>query len=341
MSSASDQRSTRLGTLVAAVLGLGLAAWMFRSYGAGKIIELLIRAGWLGIPLIVLFHLTQMLASALGWQSIAAPLESPPRQRTYLLFRWIREAVNNLLPLAQIGGEFVAARLLQRRGEPLAPAVAGLIADLSLEIATQLLFTMLGLALLAQIAGTSELAAWVAKVLLLAALLLGGTIAAFRLGLAATLEKALTGLGRSLLGWPVSARIAGLKAALLACYRARARVLRGATWHLVSWLLGGLEVCLILHFFGADIGIGPGLAIESLGQASKALGFAVPGAIGVQEGGYLAVCSVLGLQPEMGIALSLMKRVREVVWGVPGLILWQRAEAKPPVPTAAMTGGTP
>jgi len=45
--------------------------------------------------------------------------------RVYLLLRWIREAVNNLLPLAQIGGEFVVARLLQKRGVRLAQAVGG------------------------------------------------------------------------------------------------------------------------------------------------------------------------------------------------------------------------
>jgi uncharacterized membrane protein YbhN (UPF0104 family) len=100
-----------------------------------------------------------------------------------------------------------------------------------------------------------------------------------------------------------------------------------AVWHLISWLLGGIEVCLILHFFGSDIGIGPGLIIESLGQALKAVGFAVPGAIGVQEGGYVVVCGLLGIAPETAIAASLVKRVREAVLGIPGLILWHRSEA--------------
>ena len=82
----------------------------------------------------------------------------------------------------------------------------------------------------------------------------------------------------------------------------------------------------MLHFFGHDIGIGPALIIESLGQAAKAVGFAVPGAIGVQEGGYVVVCRLLGISPEMAIALSLVKRLREVALGVPGLLLWHRTE---------------
>jgi uncharacterized membrane protein YbhN (UPF0104 family) len=97
---------------------------------------------------------------------------------------------------------------------------------------------------------------------------------------------------------------------------------------MVSWLLGGVEVCLAVHFLGHDIGIGPGLIIESLGQALKAVGFAVPGGLGIQEGGYVVICRVLGLSPEVAIALSLMKRLREILLGGLGLIFWQRIVAK-------------
>ncbi len=87
-------------------------------------------------------------------------------------------------------------------------------------------------------------------------------------------------------------------------------------------------MCLILHFFGTDIGLGSGLIIESLGQALKVVGFAVPGAIGVQEGGYVVVCRLLNIPPETAIAVSLIKRVREVVLGIPGLILWHRTRSQ-------------
>jgi uncharacterized membrane protein YbhN (UPF0104 family) len=99
-------------------------------------------------------------------------------------------------------------------------------------------------------------------------------------------------------------------------------------WQMVSWLLGTLEVCLALHFLGHDVGLGAGLAIESLGQALKAVGFAIPGALGVQEGGYVMVCSLFGLPPQVAIALSLMKRLREVVLGVPGIVAWRRMAAR-------------
>jgi putative membrane protein len=317
-----------LGAVVGGLVGIGLAAWLLSSYGVLQILEVLAHVGWLGMLLIILFHLPQMWCSALGWQLIAATADGPHpslRWHTYVQLRWIREAVNNLLPLAQIGGEFIVARLLRRRGVPLASAIGGTIADLMMEMATQVLFTMLGVALLVHLVGHSETADVVTKGLLLAALVVAAAFAALWLGLAAVIEKAVLRMGRSL-GWPATAQIGGLHAALVGCFRSPGRVAGSAAWHLASWLLGGVEVCLVLHFFGHDIGLASGMSIESLGQAAKAVGFAVPGAIGVQEGGYVVVCGLLGIAPEVAIALSLVKRLREVVLGLPGLVLWQRTE---------------
>ena len=306
------------------------------------------RAGWLGILAIIAFHLPQMLFSALGWQAIAGPRDrraeggssDGPRLHlpTYLLLRGIREAVNNLLPLAQIGGEFVVARLLQKRGVRLAQAVGGTIADLMVEMGTQVLFTVLGIVLLVHSVGHSEVSELATRALLIATLVLAGAFVALWLGLAAVIERAVLGLGRSF-GWPATVEIGGLHAALTGCFRAPVAVTLAALWHLVSWLLGGIEVCLVLHFFGSDIGFGHGLIIESLGQALKAVGFAVPGAIGVQEGGYVVVCGLLGIAPETAIALSLVKRVREAALGIPGLILWHRTEAQAAVAPATSTRG--
>jgi putative membrane protein len=317
-----------LGAVVGGLIGVGLAAWLLGSYGVLQILEVLARVGWVGMLLIILFHLPQMLCSALGWQVIATNdgLQPRSRLRTYLQLRWVREAVNNLLPLAQIGGEFVVARLLRRRGVPLASAIAGTIADLMMEMATQVSFTVLGVALLVHLVGHTETADVVTKGLLLAALVIAAAFAALWLGLAAVIEKAVLRLGRSL-GWPASAQIDGLHVALVGCYRSPGRVVQSALWHLASWLLGGVEVCLVLHFCGHDVALSSGMIIESLGQAAKAAGFAVPGAIGVQEGGYVVVCGLLGIAPEMAIALSLVKRLREVVLGLPGLIVWQRTES--------------
>jgi len=68
--------------------------------------------------------------------------------------------------------------------------------------------------------------------------------------------------------------------------------------------------------------------LESLGQAVRAAAFMVPGALGIQEGGFVILCSVIGITPDIAIGLSLAKRVRELVLGIPGLVAWQAIEGR-------------
>jgi putative membrane protein len=230
--------------------------------------------------------------------------------------------VNNLLPVAQIGGEFATIRLLQVRAVPLASAIAGTVADLTMEMVTQIVFTLLGLALLLDSVGGGELSNYVVSFVLTAALVAAGFLGAQWFGLARLFETGLLRIGRTM-GWAASAQVEGLHQALVGCYRRPRRVLAATCWHSVSWLLGGAEVCLALHFLGHDTSLGNGIVIESLGQALKAAVFVVPASLGVQEGGYVVICQAFNLSPEVAIALSLMKRLREVVLGVPGLITWR------------------
>ena len=68
------------------------------------------------------------------------------------------------------------------------------------------------------------------------------------------------------------------------------------------------------------------LLVESLGQAIRGAGFAIPGSLGVQEGGYLLIAPLAGLPSDVGLALSLAKRAREILWAFPGLLCWHRSE---------------
>jgi len=332
--------------IVGSAVGIGLSAWLLETYGLGRILLLLRDAGWFGIVAVIGFHVVQILFSAAAWRVVAGMTAVRPTLREYMVLRWIREGLNNLLPVAQIGGEFVAARLLHLRGVMLAPAIAGTVADLTLEMVTQIAFTLVGLALLLHSVGGGTIGGYVAGGLAVAAAIAAGFVGAQWLGLALAVENGLLWLGRSGLGrsmrWNGTTRIAGLHDALIDCYRRPRRVALAALWHMVSWLLGGLEVMLALHFLGHDVDFSSGVIIESLGQALKALGFAVPGALGVQEGGYIVICEVFGLSPEVAIALSLIKRFREVVLGVPGLLAWQRMEQRGRAAlTAPVTGAMP
>ena len=322
-----QSRNIKWAPLLGGAVGVALAAWLLKNYGVRHIVELLGHAGLLGVLAISAFHATQILSSALGWRAFGATGASREPQRIYLLLRWIREGVNNLLPLAQIGGEVVAWNLLRQRGAKSSTAIAGTVADLTMEMVTQILFTILGVVLLVMSGADRSSAAILASGLVLATLFMAALFLALRLGFAAVIEKSLLRLGR-LMGWAGAAHVEGLNQALMECYRQPARVRQAAFWHLLSWLLGAVEVWLALKFLGRDVDLATCLVIESLGQAAKALGFAIPGALGIQEGGYVMVCGAFGLPADLGIALSLMKRLREVILGIPALVAWQHCQTR-------------
>lgn len=70
------------------------------------------------------------------------------------------------------------------------------------------------------------------------------------------------------------------------------------------------------------------LVLQSLGKPARGAAFFVPGGLGVQEGSFMLVGSALGLGPDAGLALSLVKRFRELMMGLPGLLSWQLVEGR-------------
>ena len=113
-----------------------------------------------------------------------------------------------------------------------------------------------------------------------------------------------------------------------AIYRRPGPVLECALWRFVGWLAGALEVWAILWFLGIEASLAEALVLESLGQIIRNAGFAIPGQLGVQEGGFTAIALLLGLGPEVGLAVSLVKRARSLVVGVPILLVWQVVEGR-------------
>jgi len=310
-----------LGLLVGLTLFIGLIVYR----GIGEVAAAL-AAGGLGLFLVAAWHLVPLFADALGWRCLL-PRAQRPTVATMATARWLGESINGLLPVMQIGGNIVKARYIARRGVDVDRAAASVVVDVTLLVSTQLLFTLVGLALLPLVVGGERILLQAGMGAALLALMIWGFYAVQRrglFGLLARLARRLAGEAR----WATLDLDAGaLDHAVSRLYRQRRAVLHAAGWHLVSWVLGAGEVWLALRVLGHPVGFESALLLESLGQAVRAAAFAVPGALGVQEGGYLLLGSLLGIAPETALALSLAKRFRELVLGLPGLLVWQFAPA--------------
>ena len=208
---------------------------------------------------------------------------------------------------------------------------------------TWMIYVLLAAAILVLwLIGRSRVTDEVVGAISVACLVAMGFVGGQWFGLASLFERGLVRLAATF-GWTGMQDIAGLHQKIHALYRAPGPLALALLHQSISWLLGTFEVWLALHFLGHDISLPTALVIESLGQAVKAAGFVVPGALGVVEGGYVVVGGLFGLSPAVCIALSLMKRLREIGLGLPALVAWQWLEHHwvPPARTLPERSGRP
>ena len=298
---------------------IALAAWA----GLAAIGAELRHAAWVVAPATALM-LLQLYLSAIAWRMSVG--EQHPRISRYFRIRWIREAVNGMLPVAQLGGNLVAIRMLVQRGVPGPVAGAGTTLDITIEVVTQLIFTLAGFAMLA----TTEEGAgqpWVLWSLAIMAAGVAAFVAAQRAGLLRIVEALIRPLQRVFPGVTVDS-VRGLHAELMRLHRDRRALLAAGTLHLLAWFIGVVETWIALWAMGVPAGWEAALVIESLGMAARSAGFAVPGALGVQEVGFVVVAALFGIEADQAIALSMVKRARELVVGVAGLVMWQWTEGR-------------
>ncbi len=303
-------------------LATGLIAWQ----GFTVMIEALAVAGW-GLVVVALFHLIPQLADNLGWRLLV--VKSPcPSLYSLTWIRWIREAVDALLPVAQIGGKLVGIRLLMLHRVSGPAAGSSVVVELTISVITQLLFTLLGLGLLVLLTHNSAVTLGVLAGVALGAVGVIGFIVVQRRGLFAMLLKWLSLITSSQRWVSMVGGAARLDEAIQLLYRRQSVLFYSGMWQFLAWILGAGEVWLALYFLGHPVSVMEALFLESLGQAIRSAGFSIPGSLGVQEGGYMILGTVLGLGPETGLALSLAKRVRELLLGIPALITWQWLEGR-------------
>jgi putative membrane protein len=289
--------------------------------GVGQIARTLASAGT-GLLWVSLFHTVPIVASALGWYYVLAPVELPA-MRTVVSARWIAESINQLLPALHVGGNVVRARRLARSGVPGTLAGASVVVDITLHLFAQILFTVLGLSLLLLRVRGAGLDAGLLAGFALSALGAAAFYLMQRRGLFSAMAVVLRRVFRST-DWSALSEGAGAMDAWIGrLYRHRRAIAVSELWHVLSWLLGAGETWLALRFLGHPVELTTALIIESLGEAIRTVAFPIPGALGVQEGGFVLLGGLFGLTPDVSVALSLAKRVRELGLGIPGLVVWQ------------------
>lgn len=312
-------------TTLALIVGLCTVVGLLLSSGPEAVAAAVVSAGWGALAVIVARGVAVAWAG-LGW-FVIFPKTGRPSLRDCVSLRFVREGINTLLPVATVGGDFIGARLLTKRGVTGGLAGASMFVDLMTQAVTQLLFTVAGLAVLLLLAGDGPIPRTVAGGLAIAAPALAAFYLIQRRSGHRLIQAALSRFAAAR-EWRALGAIEVLYDNLRRLYGAPVRVGGGIGIHLVGWLIGTLEVWVCLHFMGYPVSFVEALVIESLAQAVRGAAFAIPGALGAQEGGLIALCALFGIPAEAALALSLVKRLADLLVGVPGLLAWHLMEGR-------------
>ncbi len=310
-------------------IGVLLFVGVLVSQGFSAVIATLAVAGW-GLLGVAAFHLLPLVLDAAAIHALFSDGARATLRRTVVV-RWVGESANSLMPAGALSGPALMIRQLSQRGVPMQAAVAQITVSTTFQTLAQVVFALLGLALV--VARASQSMQHTLRVpLLIASSVLAVPIAMFyllqRRGFFGKLLRAAARFSGKRHWLKLMSQAEALDAALQSTYDRWPQVVASFAWSLLGWLVGTGEVYLILHLLGNGVSWSDALVLESLGQAIRGAAFAIPGSLGVQEGGYLLLAPLANLTPEVALALSLAKRARELILAVPGVVYLHLSERR-------------
>ena len=318
----------RVAGYLSALLGLMLLIVLVLRADWAAMLQSLATAGW-QLLWLAPYRLLYFVLYAIGWLILLRPYD--PERRAglgYLLWvATVREGIDRLLPVASVGGGIVGVRLVRWRGLDTISIAASVMTEVLLTLVVVYVFTAMGLLLLTHL----RLAGNDAYRHLLAVFLLSLPIPAVTLLLLrhGSLFQRLQGILYRLVGSvSVVEGAAALDRQLRACLHRGWALARVAALQFAGFLSGAFEVWFALRLFGHPIDITAALMLESMTQAVRHLAFIVPAGLGVQEAGLIVFGQMVGISGELALAVSMAKRLREVLCGVPALLSWQWVEAR-------------
>lgn len=308
-----------------ALLGLLLSLLLIGWFGFGNVLDSIARVGWGEFGVYIAWQMVLFLILGMAWQAIMPRRNNHP---SWVLVwgRMVRDSSANCLPFSQVGGFVFGARAVTLHGLSWPTATASTVVDVTAEFLAEVAFTCIGLGFLIARAPRSEV---------VVPLEVG-------IGLAVVACFAFIWLqrGAAPLFARISGRIAGrwfanaqerlqvLQSELSLIYGHTARLALGFFIHLTAWIGTGFASWIAYRAIGVHIQFDTALTIEALLAAIAAVSFLVPVNAGVQEAGYAGLGAIFGIPPELSLAVSLLRRARDVAIGVPVLLIWQLVEVR-------------
>ncbi len=308
---------------IAGLVGLSLLAGLTAYYGFVSVAEAIVGSKW-GTALVVAARAIALTGAGAGWY-----LLTPSRRRpsVFVGLRFIRDAINTLIPFAMVGGDVVGARLLAHFGVAMNLAIASVLVDIFLQVVCLTIFLLVGLTIVLHVSGSHHLTVVGIAIAVVAVPALTGFFLTLNFGAFQPAVNWLVAFGEKH-QWAIFDHVVDLGGRLQQIRKSHRSLWVSFIMHLVTVFFGATEVWVALAFMGYPVSPLEAVAIEGLGQGTRAAAFVLPGGLGVQDGTLIAVSALFGVPAEVALAMALIKRVPDLVLGIPSLLAWQALEGR-------------
>jgi len=311
------------GRVIAFLLGAAILVLLTVYAGAGAVVHALAALRFAGLAVIALLHLPVVALLGWAWWQIGHDLPGATR-RKFAWARLVRDAAAEVLPFSQIGGFLLGVRALHLGGVRATRGALSMSVDLVMELWAKLPYFLAGLIALFAVAPNSHMIRALPIALCLTAIVVAIPVV-FRARVKQALEASAVTIARR---WPRLDSRDEMTAFFDRIFAERPRLLAAFSIHLVCWFLGAAETWVIFALMGMPVRPAEALAIDSLVVGLRTFGFLVPAAAGVQEASYVFICALFGLPAATAVALSLIRRARDLLIGAPTLAAWQYLETQ-------------
>jgi hypothetical protein len=100
----------------------------------------------------------------------------------------------------------------------------------------------------------------------------------------------------------------------------RTRFFVATLCYLVAWSLGPIEIYLLLYLLHQPDSLRLALLVDGVGLLLERATFLIPAKLVSQEGGKALILAMLGYRAGVGFAIGFLRRVKEMVWVLLGLL---------------------
>lgn len=300
----------------------GLIAWQ----GLGDVSDIILASGW-PILLVPLAWSPTVFLGTLSWQLLFHPNQEPPYRQLFMAL-WMGRSINTLLPVASIGGEVVKARMLILWGYAKAEASASVVVDKTVQVFGTIIWGLIGVVLLVHYSVEQDLIA----AALTGFAVLGAGVAGFvmiqKVGIASAMVRSAHKVTKSDVFENMKESANHVDDCVKETYGRPRRLFLSTFWRTITLLLQTAEVWAAAYVLGHPITLMEAMFLKSMTSTLSDVAFIIPNAYGIQEGAFVVLGAMIGLPPDLMLAISISIRIREVLVDVPGLAIWQHAEGK-------------